>query len=179
MRSVVSHDDRGSCRQLSKDDNDSPKVNNHRAIVISPHEQHGINSRIGQGSGNYGHCRLGSNNALHATGRLGHSSHPRSSHKHDPPKRQQKSRSPPPAMRRYLAEGKEGNSLGRIGRNAYLRGDEGMSLYIDTWEKVWEEVSNVDTGNCTLKELKAFGRYSACLLMLSPQRSTSRWIQTS
>ena len=179
MRSAVSHDDGGRCRQLSKDANGSPAANNYRAPVIGHHQQQGINSRIGQGSGKYGHCRLGSNNALQTTGQLGHSSHSRSSHKHDPSKRQQKSRSPPPAMRRYLAEGNESNTLGRIGRNAYLRGDERMSLYIDTWEKVWEDVSNVDTRNCTLKEVKVFGRYSARSLMLPPQRSTLRWIQTS
>lgn len=82
-------------------------------------------------------------------------------------------------MRRYLAEGKESNSLERIRRNIYIRGDERMSLYIDTWEKVWEEVSSVDTRDCTLKELKAFGRYSARLLMLPSQHPTVKWIQTS
>ena len=156
-RSGVSHDVGGSRRRLSKDINDSPSVDHHRAIVIGPHRHQGTSLRVGQGSGKYSHDRLESHNALRTTRQLGSSSDTRVSHVHSSLQRQPKSRSPPPAMRRYLAEGKESSTLERVGRNEYLRGDERMSLYVDTWEKLWEEVSNMNSTNCTLEELKVFG----------------------
>ena len=179
MQPAVSQDDGGSRRQLSKDTNHSPNVDNHRAIVFGSQRNQRANSRNGQGSEIHGHCRLHSHNALRGTGQPGDSSHSRHSHMHDSLQRQPRSRSPPAAMRRYLAEGKESNPLERISRNVNIRGDERMSLYIDTWEKVWEEVSSVDARDCTLKELKAFGSYLARPLMLPSQHPTVKRIQTS
>ena len=157
MRSVVSHDDRGSRRQLAKDINGSPSVDRHRAIDIAFHRDQGTSSRIGQGSGKYSHERLESHKVPRATGQPGYSSDTRSGRIHGSLQRQPKSRSPPPAMRRYLAEGVQSNTLERKGGNGYFRGDERMSLYIDTWEKVWDEVSSRNSTNSTLKKLKVFG----------------------
>ena len=157
MRSLVSHGDGGSRRQVAKDTNASPDVDHHRPIVIGPHRHQGSSPRIEQGSGTHSHARLESHDVRRTTGQLDYCSNTRGSHVHDSLQRQPKSRSPPPAMRRYLAEGKESSSLERSGRNGYLRGDERMSLYIDTWEKVWEEVSNVKSTNCMLKRLEFWG----------------------
>ena len=154
MRSVVSHHDGGSRRHVARDTNACPSVDYHRPIVIGPHRHQGTSPRIEQGSGTHSHAQLDSHNVLRTTGQPGYYSDTRGSHIHGSLQRQPKSRSPPPAMRRYLAEGRESSTLERGG---YLRGDERMSLYIDTWEKVWGEVSNVKSTNCTLKRLEFWG----------------------
>ena len=143
----MSAGDGGSRRQLSKD------IDHYRAIVTGPHRHQETSPRTGQVSGRHSHDRLESHNILRTTRPISCSSDTRGSHRYDSPQPQPKIRSPPPAMRRYLAEGQGSNTLERIGRNGYLRGDERMSLYIDTWEQVWEGASNVNSTKCTLQEL--------------------------
>ena len=61
-----------------------------------------------------------------------------------------KSQSPPPAILRYLAEGRETRHLNQVAPRQHPEGCERMTSYIDAWEKTWDELSYVNKKKCRL-----------------------------
>ena len=47
----------------------------------------------------------------------------------------------PPALERYISEGRNDDSLRRGNRDAYSKGTAGMMQYIGDWDRAWDRLA--------------------------------------
>ena len=47
----------------------------------------------------------------------------------------------PPALERYISEGRYGDGLGRGDRDAYSKGTAGMMQYLGDWDRAWDRLA--------------------------------------